>query len=178
MGLALNIRRLAGLAGLASIAALAASAESNLLENSPFAPTGTGAPAATQPAPLELRGIVRTGSEYEFSLYDPAKRESVWVTLNESGHDFVVKTYDAARDTIFVDQGGRGYALVLKDARITPLVRGTTPQTAAASPATASNQAARELTPEQLRILDTLRKEKRQRETAALRAGRSMDSTE
>lgn len=111
-------------APLLSVAALAlpASAASNLLENSPFLPPNvSGATAGRDAAPLELRSIVKADGDYEFSLYDTAKRQSTWARLNEPGHDFVIKAFDAGRDTITVEQQNRTYKLALKEARIVPL---------------------------------------------------------
>jgi len=105
---------------LAALAILfpAARADSNLLDNSPFLPPNAGAGGTAEATPLELRSIFKSGASYEFSLFDPAKRQSTWVGLNEPGHDFVVKAFDAAHDTITVEQRGRTYKLTLKEARI------------------------------------------------------------
>ncbi len=106
--------------GLAT-AALPLRAGSNLLEHSPFLPPGAAAGAGQEASSLELRGIVKDGPTYEFSLYDSARRQSTWVGLNEPGHDFLVKAFDPALDAITVEQHGRAFKLVLKDARITPV---------------------------------------------------------
>ena len=105
----------------AAAMALPLSAGSNLLENSPFLPPNSPGAAAKEATPLELRSILRDGDDYEFSLYDTAKKQSTWAKLNESGHDFVVKAYDAARETVTVEQQNRTYKLTLKEARIVPL---------------------------------------------------------
>jgi hypothetical protein len=106
----------------AAAIALPVSAASNLLENSPFLPpNASGAGAARETAPLELRSIIKTGGDYEFSLYDTAKRQSTWAKLNESGHDFVIKAYDADQETVTVEQQNRTYKLALKEAKIVPL---------------------------------------------------------
>jgi hypothetical protein len=96
-------------------------AVSNLIENSPFLPAGLGPGAAQQSAPLELRSILKEAGEYEFSLYDAAKKQSTWVRLNESGHDFTVKAFDPNKEAVTVEQKGRTYQLVLKESRITLL---------------------------------------------------------
>ncbi len=105
------------LAGLAMLVP-AGRADSNLLENSPFLPPNSAAGGAQEAAPLELRSILKSGGAYQFSLYDTARRQSTWVGLNEAGHDFVVKAFDAAHDTITVDQRGRSFKLTLKESRI------------------------------------------------------------
>ena len=100
------------------IGALPAPAGSNLLENSPFLPPNNAAGAAQDGAPLELRSILKAGAVYEFSLYDTAKKQSTWAGLNETGHDFVVKAFDPANDTVTVEQRNRTYKLALKEAKI------------------------------------------------------------
>jgi hypothetical protein len=105
----------------AAAMALPLSAGSNLLENSPFMPPNSSGAAAREATPLELRSILRDGDDYEFSLYDTAKKQSTWARLNESGHDFVVKAYDADKETVTVERQNRTYKLTLKEARIVPL---------------------------------------------------------
>jgi hypothetical protein len=100
---------------------LSAQAASGLLENSPFLPPGAVAGVALQAAPLELRSIVKSDGQFEFSLYDSARKQSTWVRLKEPGHDFLVKAYDAANGLVTVEQRSRTYTLALKEARIVPL---------------------------------------------------------
>ena len=132
---ALIVWRLALVAGGAALATLAAPAESNLLEDSPFAPAGSTGNAAASPAPLELRSVVEEKGQYEFSLYDPARKESTWVTLNEPGHGFRVTNFDAARATVVVEQGGRRFPLTLKEVAIVPLDIRKSSDTAVVGPA-------------------------------------------
>jgi len=96
-------------------------AGSNLLERSPFLPPDAALHAAAEATPLELRGIFQVGRECQFSLYDPARKQSTWVGLNEPGHEFLVKAFDPTHDTVTVEQRGRTFKLALKEARITPL---------------------------------------------------------
>jgi hypothetical protein len=139
-------------------------AGSNLLENSPFLPPNISAGAAQEAAPLELRSVLKAGGEYEFSLYDPVKKQSTWARLNEPGHDFVVKAYDPAKDTVTVELRNRTFKLTLKEAKITQLspVPSQPSATAAAGPQPVAGRGptsppapgpAPELTPEQLRNL-------------------------
>lgn len=95
-----------------------APAASNLLENSPFLPPNNSQGAAQEATPLELRSVLKAGSVYEFSLYDTAKKQSTWVGLNESGHDFLIKAFDPANDSVTVEQRSRTYKLTLKEAKI------------------------------------------------------------
>ena len=145
-------------------------AGSNLLENSPFLPPNVSAAGAAQEAaPLELRSVLKAGGEYEFSLYDPAKKQSTWARLNEPGHDFVVKAYDPEKDTVTVELRNRTFKLTLKEAKIAQLstAPGQPPAAVAAGPQPVAGRgqpgptppgrdqsgAAPALTPEQLRNL-------------------------
>ncbi len=97
-------------------------ATSNLLENSPFLPTNLSSGGAQDTAPLELRSILREGADYEFSLYDPAKKLSTWARLNEAGHDFVIKAFDPGKEIVTVEHKSRTFRLALKEAKIIPMV--------------------------------------------------------
>lgn len=89
---------------------------------SPFMPEGSAATATpTENAPLELRGIVATKSGTLFALYDPTKRQSVWVGLNEQGSDYVVKSYDANNDMVTVEYQGRSLTLPMKASKVESL---------------------------------------------------------
>ena len=87
---------------------------------SPFLPAASAnaAAAATADSPLELRGIMADGGDYMFSVFDSAKKSSVWARLNEPGREFVIKSHDAARDAITVEHQGRVLTLTLKMAKI------------------------------------------------------------
>ncbi len=112
-------QRLRPLGLLASLAlALAARADTTLAPTSPFAPPDGAAAVATENQPLELRGIMQDGDGYRFSVYDPVKKSGQWVRLNEPGHDFTVKTHDAARDIITLDYQGRMLTLPLHSAKV------------------------------------------------------------
>jgi hypothetical protein len=180
------------------VAALPLQATSNLLENSPFLPGNVAAGAAQNSAPLELRSILKEGGEYEFSLYDAAKKQSTWVRLNESGHDFTVKAFDPDKETVTVEQKSRTYVLALKEAKIALLTMapGQTSANAGMPPNPAPggilppgvlppggpfppgvrgpNGTAPSLTPEQLRSLEAdinRRRELRRQAAAAQSAG-------
>jgi hypothetical protein len=101
-----------------TLAVLPLHAGSNLLENSPFLPATGSAGAAQQAAPLELRSILKQGGEFEFSLYDAAKKQSTWARLNEPGHDFAVKAYDPDKEIVTIEHKGRTYKLTLKESKI------------------------------------------------------------
>lgn len=120
-----------------AVGALPIRAGSNLLESSPFLPPNTAAGASQESAPLELRSILREGGDFEFSLYDPAKKLSTWARLNEPGHDFVVKAFDTDKEIVTVERRSRTYKLTLKEAKILPLAvaPGQAPAMAGMTPA-------------------------------------------
>jgi hypothetical protein len=91
----------------------------NLVANSPFGPVANGPtggpPTAT---PLEFRGTFVDGGERFFSVLDTGSRRAEWVALNETGRPFVVKAYDADKESIAVEFQGRVLDLKLRDARV------------------------------------------------------------
>jgi hypothetical protein len=93
----------------------------DLAPTSPFLPpNSTAAGAQAGPSgPVELRGIMSTSGGVAYCIYDTAKKSSAWVGLNEGGYDFVVKSAEAASDTVTVDFQGRSLKLVLRTAKVT-----------------------------------------------------------
>lgn len=129
------IRRLGLLAGL--VLALAARAGTPLAPTSPFTPPDSaGQSGAAENTPLELRGIMADGGGFRYSIYDPAKKASQWVRLNEPGHDFTVRTHDVAKDTVTLDYQGRVLTLPLHTSKVVGLAIVTPP---ANEPPAASN---------------------------------------
>jgi hypothetical protein len=105
---------------------------------SPFLPPsaqGNAAPV-TSDSQIELRGIMAIGDGYMFSLYDTARKTSSWVKLNDRGHDFVVKNYDAQRDVVTIDYQGRSLNLTLRTAKVVsaPVVQTAPAASALTSP--------------------------------------------
>ena len=98
----------------------AVAGHAQLATNSPFLPSGAAGSGSvvTEGAPIELRGVMETRAGMRFCIFDPARKVSAWVKLNEKDHDFVVKTYDANNETVTVrsrrsrtharDAGGQG----------------------------------------------------------------------
>jgi len=86
---------------------------------SPFLPPSAQSDAAPTPdATLELRGIMATGNGYMYSIYDSTHKTSAWSRLNENGHGFLVRSHDAARDTVTVEYQGRTLTLALRTAKV------------------------------------------------------------
>lgn len=112
----MQIGRLTFFLGILAGGILPAPADSNLLENSPFNPPANAAAGPLQPAaPLELRSILFEKGRYEFSIYDPASKQSTWAGLNETGHPFILKSFDAGREVLCVEARGRKFMLTLKE---------------------------------------------------------------
>lgn len=93
----------------------------SLVRDSPFIPAGGMAarPAASAAGPLELRGVVFENGSYSFSIYDGATHEAIWVKLEESGHDFIARSFNRERDELVVEHQGRSLTLPLQEAKTT-----------------------------------------------------------
>jgi len=87
-----------------------------LADTSPFLPAGVADSGGTAGAPgsLELRGIMSTSEGMLFCIYDPVKKSSAWVALNETGHDYVVRSSDPANDRVTLESRGQVLTLVLR----------------------------------------------------------------
>lgn len=109
----------------ASLLALAsgAGARAQLTAASPFLPPHVaGAPTGpTVGAPLENRGSIDTpGVGLQIRIYDPTRKVGAWLRIDEKdpAYDFVVKQYDASRDTATVEYNGRTLILPLREAKV------------------------------------------------------------
>jgi len=88
---------------------------------SPFLPAGAQSTAAvTAGAPIELHGYMVTPAGEAFSIYDPAKKSASWVTVNETGYPFVVRSHKVVNSTdqVTVDYQGSTLTLALKQPKI------------------------------------------------------------
>ena len=98
---------------------LASRSPAELAANSPFLPaTSAGSAVATEGAVIELRGVMETRAGLSFCIFDPAKKVSTWTRINQKGHDFLVKSYDAGHETVAVDYGGRTITLAMRVAKV------------------------------------------------------------
>jgi len=99
-----------------------------LAQSSPFMPAQAAATTAvTEGAPLELRGVMDTGSGLLFGIFDPVKKVSVWSKLNEKDHDFLVKSYDATNEMVTVQHGGRTLNLAMRASKVASSGQATAP---------------------------------------------------
>lgn len=92
----------------------------DLASSSPFLPANAAAAgaAAGPVGPIELRGVMSTAGGPAFCIYDTAKKKGVWVGLNETGHDFLVKSADSSADSVSVQYQGRTLTLTLRTAKV------------------------------------------------------------
>ena len=148
------------------ISPLQAATSSNLLENSPFLPPDAAARAGQQAAPLELRSILLEDGRYEFSLYDPSRKQSTWVGLDEKGNDFVVTSFDPSREVVGVSLRGHTYTLALKEATIAPLETRPVPGLGSKPPVGGENASTSTISPATRALIERLRDQKRQRDRA------------
>lgn len=88
---------------------------------SPFLPPDAPAAVAgtaAQGAPVEFRGVVVMGGRQRFNFFDPARKQSVWIGLDEPGTPYRVTAYDDARESVTVEVEGRVLALTLEKTKI------------------------------------------------------------
>jgi hypothetical protein len=92
-----------------------------LLDRSPFAPSGAAAAAAgpqAEQGTLEFRGMVTDGGGTSYSVFDTTANKGRWVREGDDSGPFKVKSYDAATNTLEIEQDGRATKLSLKRATI------------------------------------------------------------
>jgi len=95
--------------------------QADLAPASPFLPTGAAAAAAAKggpSGPIELRGVMALADGASYCIYDTAKKKDFWVGLNESGHDFVVKSADPDGESVMVDYQGRSMHLEFHTSKV------------------------------------------------------------
>jgi len=128
---------------------------------SPFLPseaTSTFQPGQSDPNSLQLRGIMNLGASPKFCIYDPVKKNSVWLAVNEKGHEYIVTTADLNHGIITLDQQGRKVTLEIENNHVS------------AAKVNKKNKTSEPLTPEQQlklkAIADLVRKRQLEREQA------------
>src|SRR5579883_2169369 len=112
-------------------AALMAQEAGTDADKSPFLPPSVAANAVAGPSDpnaLDLRGIMSTREGMKYNIYDPAKKSSVWVGVNEPGAPFVIKSADPQRDTVTLVTGGQQMVLTLKQAKVVAPAANGLPQ--------------------------------------------------
>ena len=131
-----------------------------LAKNSPFGGTGAAAGPGAAPSTLEFRGMYAEGGVNYYSIYNTETKQSSWVAEGEAPSTnvpVVIKGYDAANETLNVDNGGQPQQMALHQA-VVVAYKGPSPAqlaavSAAMAPQTSVGGAAgmpQNLTPEQV----------------------------
>jgi len=88
-------------------------------KKSPFLPPQSQAAAPiAENTPIEFRGLLAINGQQRFNFFEPTKRVSTWVGLNENGATVAVKSFDAVAETVSVDFAGRSMTLALQKVKI------------------------------------------------------------
>jgi hypothetical protein len=88
---------------------------------SPFMPPqGAASSGPTVSAPLEYRGYLATSGGRLFRIYDPTKKASTWVKVDEPNADFGVtaKQYDEAQKTLTIEYQGKTLTLAERESKV------------------------------------------------------------
>jgi hypothetical protein len=101
--------------------AFALPADAQIAAKSPFMPPqGAATTGPTAGAPLEYRGYLETSDGMLFRIYDPSKKASTWVKVNERNPDFDVlaKQYDGAQKTLTIEYQGKTLTLAERESKV------------------------------------------------------------
>ena len=131
-----------------------------LVKNSPFGGTGAPVGPGVAPSSLEFRGMYKDGGVNYYSIYNTQTKQSSWVAEGEAPSanvPVVVKGFDAANETLVIDNGGQPQKMELHQAVVIAYKRPTAAQLAAVSTAVPAAPSAApaggtavNLTPEQI----------------------------
>ena len=113
-----------------------------LAKNSPFGGTGQAAGPGAAPSTLEFRGMYAEGGVNYYSIYNTQTKQSSWVAEGEAPSTnvpVVIKGYDAANETLNVDNGGQPQQMALHQA-VVVTYKGPSPAQLAAVSAAAAPQ--------------------------------------
>ncbi len=113
-----------------------------LTKNSPFGGSGTAAGPGAAPSTLEFRGMYREDGVNYYSIYNTQTKQSSWVAEGEAPSTnvpVVIKGYDAANETLNVDNGGQPQQMALHQA-VVVTYKGPSPAQLAAVSAAAAPQ--------------------------------------
>jgi len=130
-----------------------------LVKNSPFGGTSAPAGPGVAPSTLEFRGMYKEGGVNYYSIYNTQTKQSSWVAEGEAPSanvPVVVKGFDAANETLVIDNGGQPQKMELHQAVVIAYKGPSAAQMAAVStavpgaPGAAPAGGAVNLTPEQI----------------------------
>lgn len=96
-----------------------AHAQDKPARRSPFMPPNAQAAApVAENSPIEFHGVMVIGPTKYFNFFEPTKRVSTWVKLNESTAPILVKSFDGEAETVSVEHGGRTMTLALQKVKV------------------------------------------------------------
>jgi hypothetical protein len=143
-----------------------------LVKNSPFGGTGAPVGPGVAPSTLEFRGMYADGGVSYYSIYNTLTKQSSWVAEGEApttNVPVVVKGFDAANETLVIDNGGQPQQMALHQAVVIAYKGPSAAQLAAVSNAIAPQGAVAgvpgaggpgNLTPEQIEAFRQSMKDK------------------
>jgi hypothetical protein len=105
-----------------------------LVKNPPFGGTGAPAGPGVAPSTLEFRGMYAEGGVNYYSIYNSQTKQSSWVAEGEAPSanvPVVVKGFDAANESLVIDNGGQPQQMALHQA-VVVAYRGPSPAQLAA----------------------------------------------
>jgi hypothetical protein len=112
-----------------------------LTKNSPFGGTGVAGGPGAAPSTLEFRGMYREEGVNYYSIYNTLTKQSSWVAEGEAPSTnvpVVIKGFDAANETLNVDNGGQPQQMALHQAVVINYKGPSPAQLAAVSAAVAA----------------------------------------
>lgn len=77
-----------------------------------------GTAFAAETAPLQLKGVLNTGSEKLFGLSTETGDANAWVSLGKTFSGFTLKSYDEPKGLLLLERDGKKYELSLASAKI------------------------------------------------------------
>lgn len=116
-----------------------------LVKNSPFGGTGAPAGPGVAPSTLEFRGMYAEGGVNYYSIYNTQTKQSSWVAEGEAPSTnvpVVVKGFDAANETLVIDNAGQPQQMALHQAVVIAYKGPSAAQLAAVSAAVQPQAAA------------------------------------
>jgi hypothetical protein len=109
-----------------------------LVKNPPFGGTGAPAGPGVAPSTLEFRGMYAEGGVNYYSIYNSQTKQSSWVAEGEAPSanvPVVVKGFDAANESLVIDNGGQPQQMALHQAVVVAYRGPSAAQLAAVSTA-------------------------------------------
>jgi hypothetical protein len=128
-------------AGMVGLGLASRAQEPTLARQSPFGvASAAGEDPERSPAELELRGIMSTPEGIQYCIYNPGSKSGAWVSVDETGNAFVVRSGNPALDEVVVETGGRVVTLRMRGGKVIPATAEQTAPQQAATPHVAARR--------------------------------------